>query len=855
LRPVAGIGIVRRMPPRRYIRKGPATAGALARAMAVFLYMAGSAAAAPARPPAVPYLGMPLDSDLASESKVELAEAFPGVGFDNPVFMIAEPASDRIWIAEQAGRLVSFEAVPGVSETRVVLDLSDVTLGEGDSGLLSMAFHPRYAEDGAPGEGMIFVAYEHRASDSSLTFRVTRFHVDRSTGIADPLSETVLIRQSDQNPWHEGAAMLFRPSDGYLYVTVGDEGGNRCGFLNCQKIDKDLFSGVLRIDVDSIGGDTSHAPPRQPLTGATDHYFIPKDNPFVGQAGALEEFYAIGLRSPHRMTLDPVEDRIWIADVGQSAREEIDVLAPAANFQWSVMEGTVPLTDGLPMPDPVIGVWTPPIHDYGRIDGGTIIGGYVYRGLAIPSLAGRYVYGDFLTGRVWALGYTDVGGNVAMTGNERILTTSLAGRVDGLTSFGVDHAGELYLLTLGEQVRLLKIVPTSPDPGNVPLTLSATGLFEDLATLTAIDSLVPYDVKVPLWSDGAAKKRWVSVPTGTLVDYSPDGAWKFPAGTVFVKHFEIQLDKGDPASVRRLETRVLVVKEGGGVYGVTYKWRDDESDADLLVTSELEDLEVVDEEGAASIQRYLYPAPADCLACHAGGAGSVLGLRARQLEGMPAGEPEAADALEWFAAAGYFDAGADELGREEIPAFAPLHDDSAPLELRARSYLDVNCSHCHGGQDLSRAVWDARITVPLNHQNIVMGPLLGGGGDDERIVVPGDLERSMMHRRTATTDPELRMPPLARSVEDESFVAVLEGWILGMTATTLPPVVCGDSAAPWNTVSTADALAVLRTAVALDYCAACLCDVNDDASIGASDALRVLRHAVGTGNPLTCPAC
>jgi uncharacterized repeat protein (TIGR03806 family) len=842
------MGIVRRtMSPAAHPWRATLLAG-------IFL-MANGAAAAPTRPAAAPYLGMPPTSDLASQSSVELAVAFPGVGFDNAVFMIPEPAGNRIWIAEQAGRLVSFEAVADVSERRIVLDLSDITQGIGDSGLLSMAFHPKYAQDEAEGEGMIFVAYEYRAEDTSLSFRVSRFHVDRSTGIADPESEAVLIHQMDQNPWHEGASMLFRPSDGYLYVTVGDEGGGRYQFGNCQRIDRDLFSGVLRIDVDAIGGETSHAPPRQPDTGTTGHYFVPGDNPFVGYPDALEEFYAIGLRSPHRMTLDPVKDRIWIGDVGQTAREEIDVLVPGANFQWNVFEGSILLENGAPMPDPVLGVWTPPVHDYGRSEGGTIIGGYVYRGLAIPSLEGRYVYGDFLTGRVWALSYVEDGDSVTVVKNERILSTQYSGRVDGLTSFGVDAAGELYLLTLGEQARLLKIVPASPDPGNVPLTLSATGLFPDLASLTTIDALVPYDVKVPLWSDGAAKKRWVSVPTGTVIDYSADGAWKFPAGTVFVKHFEMQLDRSDPSSMRRLETRVLVVQENHEVYGVTYKWREDGSDADLLTAAALVDLEILDEEGAASVQRYLYPGPADCLTCHADTAGSVLGLRARQFTEMPAGD-EAADALEWFAAAGYFDVGPEGLARDSVPDFAPLGDELAPLALRARSYLDVNCSHCHGGQDLDRALWDARITVPLNHQNIVMGPLLGDHGtDDDRIVVPGDLARSIMHRRAATTDIDLRMPPLARSVEDEAFVAVLEGWIQGMTATTLPPVVCGDSAAPWDAVTAADALAVLRAAVALEYCAACLCDVNSDDSISASDALRVLREAVGSAGSLVCPVC
>src|SRR6185369_6184392 len=115
---------------------------------------------------------------------------------------------------------------------------------------------------------------------------------------------------------------------------------------------------------------------RQPQTGSTGHYGIPNDNPFVGQPGVLEEFYAIGLRSPHRMTYDPVDDLVWIGDVGQSQREEIDILRKGANYQWNIMEGTIPFDGSSDPPDPLVGIWTPPLHDYDRSVGGTVIGGY-----------------------------------------------------------------------------------------------------------------------------------------------------------------------------------------------------------------------------------------------------------------------------------------------------------------------------------------------------------------------------------------------------------------------------------------------------------------------------------------------
>jgi len=834
-----------------------ATSAVSARSAAALAASPAEAAPPPQRPSATPFLGMPPVSNLAAGGDLALVEVFPGISFQNPVFLIVEPDSNRFWVTEQQGRILSFENKPDVDHFRVVLDLRDVTLGQGDSGLLSMAFHPAFADDDSPSEGMIYAAYAHSEDDEDQPrhFRLSRFHVDRSTGIADPGSELVLIDQLDQQSWHQGGAIFFHPKDGYLYVTLGDEGGGRCQYGNCQRIDRDLFSGVLRIDVDNIGGTTSHAPPRQPNSGSTAHYSIPADNPFVGRVGVLEEFYALGLRSPHRMTYDPVDDLIWIGEVGQSQREEIDVLAaPAANFQWNIMEGTVPFDDTSVPPDPVIGTWTPPIHDYARTSGGTVIGGYVYRGLALPELKGRYIYGDFLSGRIWALDYEKVGDQVQFVGNEELMRTDFRGRDDGLVSFGTDADGELYVVTLGESAKLHKLVRAGSDPGNVPPTLSATGLFEDLPTLTPIPALVPYSVRVPLWSDGAAKRRWMSVPSGEVIDYSATAPWAFPPGSVFVKHFEIQTDDDDPESLRRLETRVLVVQPNREVYGVSYKWREDGSDADLVEAAVFEDLELTGPGGEPRVQRYLYPGPVDCLSCHDRGAGFVLGLRARQFDGVPDGP--AGDQLEWLADAGFLDVDAAGLRRGSIPAFAPLEDEAASSELRVRSYLDVNCSHCHGAQDLDRSRWDARITTPLNRQRIVYGALLGDYNlEDASVVSPGHPETSLLFLRGASTDPALRMPPLARSVRDEAFLSVLEEWIESLPPTPLPPPVCGDSVAVFDVLNTADALGVLRAAVDLWQCESCICDVNDDAVISVADALRVLRRSIGLNPPLTCPAC
>lgn len=240
-----------------------------------------------------------LPAKLALAADWRLVQAFPGISFDDPVALIEAPRTGQLFVSEREGRVYAFENRADVTEKRLVLDLSGQNQGENDSGLLGIACHPEFGQVGSSNAGYLYAHYPFReppivgrpppASTPTLS-RLSRFTVDLQTLVADPASELVLIDQRDQSIWHQGGALFFHPGDGFLYLTVGDEGGSRCQYGNCQRIDKDLFSGVLRIDVDQRGGGVSHPIPRQPETGATQGYFIPNDNPFVGQPGVLEEF-------------------------------------------------------------------------------------------------------------------------------------------------------------------------------------------------------------------------------------------------------------------------------------------------------------------------------------------------------------------------------------------------------------------------------------------------------------------------------------------------------------------------------------------------------------------------------------
>jgi uncharacterized repeat protein (TIGR03806 family) len=340
--------------------------------------------------------------------------------------------------------------------------------------------------------------------------------------------------------------------------------------------------------------------------------------------------------------------------------------------------------------------------------------------------------------------------------------------------------------------------------GKIPLLLSQTGAFSDIRNRIPSKALIPYDLIVAFWSDGAIKTRWVAIP-GDEIKFSATGQWIFPEGTVFVKNFDLPVDAAEPNAKRRLETRLLVRDSAGGVYGVTYKWRADESDADLLPGSLLENISVKTGKGQARQQSWYYPSRKDCSTCHTAGAGGVLGVKTRQLNhdfSYPSGITD--NELRTWNHIGIFNRTipSDEL--DGLPALAALDDTRRSLEDRARSYLDANCSHCHhpGG---TVAYFDARYTTPLAQQGLIDGPvLIDQGIDRPRIISPHDIWRSIAFMR-ANTDGDIRMPPLARETIDQYGVSLLSQWILSLPGRAVldPPTLSrpgGTYAAPLEIV-------------------------------------------------------
>jgi mono/diheme cytochrome c family protein len=372
-----------------------------------------------------------------------------------------------------------------------------------------------------------------------------------------------------------------------------------------------------------------------------------------------------------------------------------------------------------------------------------------------------------------------------------ITVTSGSGQPYGLTSRGISPA-------------FFNMPATSL--GSLPALLSQTGVFTNTPSMSAASGLIPYAPNVALWSDGAMKTRYMGVPNngGAItpdeqIAFAPTGYWTFPAGTVFVKTFQLNTDTSNSNVVRRLETRLLVRDVNGAVYGVTYKWRPDNSEADLLSSSLYEDIAITNG-GGVTTQTWYYPSPSDCLSCHTPVANYVLGLNTRQLNGnySYAATGVTDNQVRTFNRLGLFNPAFNESGVTNFEKLSALGNAGASFQERARSYLDANCAQCHqpGGAGIT---FDGRYDTPLTNQNLIYGGLNGAGF---AMIVPRDIWRSQVRLRMDTTNNALKMPPLARQLIDSNAVAVLEGWINSLPGTPAqaPPTITPNGGLFFNSV-------------------------------------------------------
>lgn len=330
-------------------------------------------------------------------------------GLSTPVdFEFPNDGTGRLFILEQTGKVRIIQG--GVLLSSPFLDITNLLESGGEKGLLGLAFHPLYAQN-----GRFFVNYTRRVSGQLQTV-IAEYHVSANDpNKADPTGTiTLVIDQPFDN--HNGGQLAFG-SDTYLYIALGDGGSGGDPFGNGQNL-ATLLGKLLRIDIDS-----------------GTPYVIPPDNPFVNDPPALGEIWAYGLRNPWRFSFDRITHRLFAGDVGQDNYEEVDIISKGGNYGWNIMEGRhcyPPPTQNCDKTG-----LTPPIAEYSHSEGEAIIGGYVYRGAAIPGLRGVYVFGDYISGKIWGLRMVSPGIW------RRVLLLSSGKFISG---FGQDAAGELYVL-------------------------------------------------------------------------------------------------------------------------------------------------------------------------------------------------------------------------------------------------------------------------------------------------------------------------------------------------------------------------------------------------------------------------
>jgi uncharacterized repeat protein (TIGR03806 family) len=662
----------------------------------------------------------------ATSASLQLTRRYSGVGFNVPTTLVQPPGNGNFWyVGEQGGAIKRFANTSSVSSTSTVLDISGpVFSGGSELGLLSIAFHPDFANNGE------MYVYYTAGNFFSQTSRISRFTSNNGGASFPANSEEILLEVSQPASNHNGGHLLFGP-DGYLYFGFGDGGSANDPWNNSQNTNNVLGT-MIRIDVDN---------------GAP--YGIPSDNPFASGGGA-PEIFAWGLRNPYRWSFDRITGEMWVADVGQDRQEEISIVELGGNYGWRVMEGTFcanPGGFGCSAPE-----YIEPVHSYSHGGGQrSVIGGYVYRGSAIPSLFGAYVFAEFYDGSIRGL-FLD-------SATQQWESDTVATR-SGLqtASFAEAQSGELYVLDYAG--RIYQLEEATPPSTVFPATLSATGCMDPADVGEPGPALIGYEPNSQLWSDDLDKRRWFALPDGTTVDVESDGDLDFPIGTVIFKEFSWQ--------GQRIETRMMVHHDDGDWGAYDYVWNEAQTDA-FLATNGAE----VDLGG----QIWEIPSQDSCMTCHTSAAGRTLGLEVAQLnhdfdyDGTTANQMRTLDDIGLFSQA------------QPAPGLLPLYPsltDVATDEEKVRSYLHANCSMCHrpGGGGLGDT--DMRFTTSLSASGLCEAPTNGDFGvSNPAIVQPGAPFSSLLYLRMLSLD-DPRMPPSGSNVVHGAATGLVSDWITNL---------------------------------------------------------------------------
>jgi putative heme-binding domain-containing protein len=641
----------------------------------------------------------------------------------------------QVLVVENGGRIWSLPLNGKGAEKTLVIDLK--LRHEKLDHAYGLALHPKWRENRE-----VYLTYTLGAGVEDGT-KLARFKLSSLEPLViDPGSEEVLLTWLSGG--HNGAHLQFGP-DGMLYVSTGDaEVPAPPDPRNTGQDNSDLLSSILRLDVDAREAGKAYA--------------IPQGNPFLGKEGVRPEIWAFGFRNPWKISFDD-KGRLWCGDVGWELWEMIHLVGRGTNHGWSAMESTQPVKPERLSPLAPI---TPPVVAHSHTEAASITGGYVYQGMAHPELKGAYIYGDYETGKIWALWHD----GTKVTRHEEIADTP-----HKIVSFGLLDDGEIIYVHWARDSTFHRLVrnPAAGRATSFPRRLSETGLFADVSKQAPAAGVYEYEIMEPMWQDGLKGRRFIALPgeggIEAIINRRKDGSVantqvKWPADAVLVKTLTVAFKGVDS----KVETQVLHY-DGEAWNGYSYAWNEAGTDAELVGLNG----------GVKTMQgrEIRLHSRAECSRCHTPWAGFALGFQPQQLSRIDGRQAQQAGLELGLVNPAFF-----ETSRARLVS---SHDDGAGAEARARSWLHANCAHCHrqhGGGSVA-----LKVNIELSSEEMELigaKPLRGDMGiPDARLVAPGKPWQSAVLARMARTGAG-RMPALGSHEVDQHGFEVLWNWMASL---------------------------------------------------------------------------
>ena len=729
----------------------------------------------PGLQPRKPWLSSKVVGSPEPPPPYQAARAFPDAKFDHPLLIARQPGTGTLFIGEQAGKIFALKEGKPILLADLPKNLTTIKETPGAEefeNLYGFVFHPKFAENRT-----CFICYTWKGKKGTRNLsdgtRVSRFKV-KDDNTLDFASEEFLLGFLQGG--HNGGDLHFGP-DGFLYISSGDAASPNPPdeFKTGQDV-SDFLSSVLRIDVDHKDEGKNYA--------------IPKDNPFVGQTHNNKpirpEIWSYGFRNPWRMSFDRKTRELWVGDVGWEAYEMVYRIEKGGNYGWSVVEGRQPINADVKVgPTPI----RPPVIELDHAAAASVTGGYVYHGKKFPELEGRYIFGDWETRRMWAATIKDD----RLVKLDELTTPSVR-----VVAFGEDAEGEIYFLDYdtGTVHTLEKNTSPAYDPAKFPKKLSETGLLEDTKAHKLAEGVQPFSVNVPMWSDGAEGERFIALPgTSSVKDYDEKKSlpgnvvWHkyklhFPKNAVLGKTLTLKLDKDKS---KRVETQLLHF-DGENWAGYTYAWNDEQTDAELVPADGHEKLFVVADKrvpGGKREQMWQFASRSQCVQCHNAWAEVTLAFNLEQLNMKAFGRNQYAafceiGLIERIGKDGKPKAKLEDADAEAMKAFKPIPPEAgffiSDKGEVARSYLHVNCAHCHrfgGGGAVN-----FELTFESDLKKVIDVPPTRGdfGIQDAKLIALKQPKKSTLLFRMAKFGKD-RMPHIGSELVDVVGVNLIYQWI------------------------------------------------------------------------------